>query len=78
MIAMRAFASVLVAALLLAGCATATPAPRADADGVARPAAALQRCSPSDPDRFAWFCVIGQLIYAVVAGMEAGVDLRPK
>ena len=78
MIVRRAVAGVVAAGLLVAGCTTTARAPRADADGAARTAAAPQRCSPSDQDRDAWFCVIGQLLYAIVAGMEVGVDLRPK
>jgi hypothetical protein len=74
---MRAFASLLVAAALVAGCATSTPGPyAARVEPGAEPA--YQRCSSRDPDRSAWFCVIGQILYAVVAGMEAGVDIRPK
>jgi hypothetical protein len=74
---MRASASLLVAAALVAGCAASPPGPRAaSVEPGAEPA--VQRCSPRDPDRSAWFCVIGQILYAVVAGMEAGVDIRPK
>jgi hypothetical protein len=74
---MRASASLLVAAALVAGCATSAPGPHAErVEPGAEPA--YQRCSSRDPDRSAWFCVIGQILYAVVAGMEAGVDIRPK
>lgn len=47
---------VLIAAIMLVGCATAAP-PRRAAD------ASPQRCSTADPDRHAWFCVVGQILY---------------
>lgn len=54
---------ILLAAIVLAGCATTTPArPRA-----AEAAEAPRRCSPADPDRWAWFCVVGQILYGAAA-----------
>jgi hypothetical protein len=55
----------LLAAVLLAGCATAAPSrPRASgADANSPP----RRCSPADPDRWAWFCVVGQVLYGAAA-----------
>jgi len=52
---------ILLAAILLMGCAS-----------IARPAAsrtdqAPRRCSPADPDRWAWFCVVGQILYGAAA-----------
>jgi outer membrane biogenesis lipoprotein LolB len=57
---MRRLATALLAAILLAGCATTArpPSSRADQD-----AQALRRCSTADPDRWAWFCVVGQVLY---------------
>jgi hypothetical protein len=47
----------------LAGCATTTPArPR-----TAQASEAPRRCSTADPDRWAWFCVIGQILYGAAA-----------
>jgi hypothetical protein len=39
---------------------------------------AIKRCSPSDPDRHAWFCVIGQILYGVAGAMQpdGGYSLR--
>jgi uncharacterized protein YceK len=54
----------LLAAMLLAGCATATPR---GASGARETSAAPQRCSPRDPDRWAWFCVVGQILYGAAA-----------
>jgi hypothetical protein len=55
---------ILLAATLLAACATtARPsAPRAD-----QTAHAPRRCSTADPDRGAWFCVVGQILYGAAA-----------
>jgi hypothetical protein len=63
---------VLLAALLLAGCATASPPPR-------RPAAAEapRRCSPADPDRWTWFCVMGQIFYAAASFFSPPNELAP-
>jgi hypothetical protein len=50
----------LLVAFVLAGCATTTPArPRA--------AEAPRRCSTADPDRGAWFCVVGQNLYGAAS-----------
>jgi hypothetical protein len=38
--------------------------------GESKPAGGIKRCSPSDPDRSAWFCFVGQLLYNVVGGMQ--------
>ena len=55
----------LLAVIVLAGCATAGPsrpgAPAAQASALPR------RCSPADPDRWAWFCVVGRVLYGAAA-----------
>jgi hypothetical protein len=61
----------VVAALLVAGCATSAPPSPSPGSGAAdepRPIAWYQRCSPADPDRYAWFCVIGQIAYSILGG----------
>ena len=42
------------------------------------PSTAVKRCSPSDPDRSAWFCVLGQFLYNLVGVMQpdGGYSLR--
>jgi hypothetical protein len=55
----------VLAAVLLAGCATSGP-PRsgpATAEATQTP----RRCSPADPDRWAWFCVVGRVLYGAAA-----------
>jgi len=72
---------VLIAAILVAGCATgprpSTPA-NAGSAGSPRPAAEYRRCSAADPDRFSWFCVIGQIVYSALSSLQpdAGLGLR--
>jgi hypothetical protein len=64
---------ILLAAAVLAGCATTAPErPRtAEADQAPR------RCSPADPDRWAWFCVVGQILYGAAAFFTpAGATVR--
>ena len=70
-------ASLVVTALLIGGCATAPPPPSA-AGGESKSTSAIKRCSPSDPDRHAWFCVIGQILYGVAGAMQpdGGYSLR--
>jgi hypothetical protein len=50
---------------LLAGCATTTPS-RTSASGN-ETSQAPRRCSPADPDRWAWFCVVGQILYGAAS-----------
>jgi hypothetical protein len=57
----RRLAPTLLAAVLLAGCATSAPRPFGPA--VTAASQTPRRCSPSDPDRWAWFCVVGQILY---------------
>jgi len=71
---------IVVTALLIEGCgASVRPAsPTSGSGGEAKPTAGIKRCSPSDPDRYAWFCVVGQLLYNIAGGMEpiGGYSLR--
>jgi len=61
---MRRLASALLAATLLAGCATMSRPSASRADQTER---APRRCSPADSDRRAWFCVVGQILYGAAA-----------
>jgi hypothetical protein len=54
--------ALLLAASLLGACAT-TARPPARAAESSTPC----RCSPGDPDRWAWFCVVGQILYGAAA-----------
>jgi hypothetical protein len=67
----------LVVALLVGGCATAAPQ-LSTAGGDSRSSSAIKRCSPSDPDRRAWLCVVGQILYGVAGAMQpvGGYSLR--
>ena len=71
---------VLAGVLLVGGCgASVQPSyPTSASGGEPKPAGGIKRCSPSDPDRSAWFCVVGQLLYNVVGGMQpdGGYSLR--
>lgn len=80
---MRAwFALPLVAiALQLGGCATgnlSTSVSTSLSGGDGKPPSAIRRCSPGDPDRHAWFCVIGQILYGIAGAMQpdGGYSLR--
>jgi hypothetical protein len=78
---MKARRLALVAAILVAGCATRTPpSSLANASSAGNPpyAADYRRCSAADPDRFAWFCVIGQIVYGAISSLQpdAGLGLR--
>jgi hypothetical protein len=61
---MRRLACAILAATLLVGCATT---PRPSASPTDQASQAPRRCSPADPDRWAWFCVVGQLLYGAAA-----------
>ena len=60
--------------VLVLGCATAVPPPST----AGSESKSIKRCSPSDPDRHVWFCVIGQILYGVAGGMQpdGGYSLR--
>ena len=67
------------AAALAGGCATSTPPPPTATAGpgdAPRRATRLTRCSDVDPDRDAWFCVIGRILYATLSMMQHDVDSR--
>jgi hypothetical protein len=72
---------VLIAAVIVAGCATgprpSTPV-NAGSAGNPQQAAEYRRCSAADPDRFAWFCVIGQVLYSALSSLQrdAALGLR--
>jgi hypothetical protein len=77
----RAAAAAPLAALLLliGGCAAAsrpTATPGSVPGGSA--ASRITRCSPADPDRHAWFCVFGQILYGVAGSMapDGSITLR--
>lgn len=61
---MRRLACAILAATLLVGCATT---PRSPASRTDQASQAPRRCSSADPDRWAWFCVVGQLLYGAAA-----------
>ena len=73
--AARGACAVAVAALLIGGCAATTPptGPTSSVGDQPRPTAGIKRCSPSDPDRYAWFCIVGQLLYNIAGGRELSV-----
>jgi hypothetical protein len=62
---MRRPAFALLAVMLLAGC-TATAIPR-PGTGARETPPAPRRCSPADPGRWAWFCVVGQVLYGAAS-----------
>jgi hypothetical protein len=51
---------ILLAATLLVGCATTARPSASRADQASQ---TPRRCSTADPDRWAWFCVVGQILY---------------
>jgi uncharacterized protein YceK len=61
---MRRLASVLLVAALLAGCATTSRPTASRSDQASQ---SPRRCSTADPDRWAWFCVVGQILYGAAA-----------
>lgn len=61
---MRRLAVLLVTVALLGGCASASRPAVARADVAS---SAPRRCSPADPDRGVWFCVVGQILYAAAS-----------
>ena len=71
---MRARGLAMIAAILLAGCATSAP----PSSHVPSSSAEYQRCSPADPDRFAWFCVLGQVLYSTLSNLQPDAALGPR
>jgi hypothetical protein len=43
-----------------------------------RHTAEYRRCSAADPDRFAWFCVIGQIIYLTISILQSDAGPGPR
>jgi hypothetical protein len=69
----RRLAALLMVLTLMGGCATASrPATAGAADAPPR------RCSPADPDRWAWFCVVGQILYGAVAFFQPVNELSAR
>jgi len=60
----RRLALALLAAILLAGCATTSRPLASRTDETSQ---APRRCSTADPDRWAWFCVVGQILYGAAS-----------
>lgn len=66
---MRRHVALAFAALVIAGCASTTPQPTATIAADAEPRPAARRCSDGDPDRFAWFCIVGRVLYGAAASL---------
>ena len=69
---MRRLACALVAATLLVGCAATS---RPSASRTDETSQAPRRCSPADPDRWAWFCVVGQILYGAAVFFQPPNEL---
>ena len=70
---MRRLAALLIVLILMGGCASASrPATAGAADAPPR------RCSPADPDRWAWFCVVGQILYGAAAFFQPVNELSAR
>ena len=77
----RAALALVSSALLLGACATgnvSTSTSTGVTFGDARAPSAMKRCSASDPDRNAWFCIVGQILYGVAGAMQpdGGYSIR--
>jgi hypothetical protein len=67
--------AVLIALALLGGCATASrPAVTRADEATTSP----RRCSPADPDRWAWFCVVGQVLYGAASFFQPVNELTTR
>jgi hypothetical protein len=77
---MRVWLSLVVGALLLAGCVTGGSSSRPAFERTAgEPSSAVPgRGSASDPDRWAWFCVIGRGVYSILAELQPDRTIRTK
>ena len=76
---MKTLRLALFAAMLAGGCATSTPSPLPATSGggdAPRQATKLTRCSDADPDRYAWFCVIGQILYSALSMLQQDISAR--
>ena len=70
---MRRLAALLIVLPLMGGCASASrPATAGAAEAPPR------RCSPADPDRWAWFCVVGQILYGAAAFFQPVNELSAR
>jgi len=69
----RRLAALLIVLTLMGGCATASrPATAGAAEAPPR------RCSPADPDRWAWLCVVGQILYGAAAFFQPVSELSAR
>jgi hypothetical protein len=69
----RRLAALLIVLTLMGGCASASrPATAGAAEAPPR------RCSPADPDRWAWFCVVGQILYGAAAFFQPVNELSAR
>jgi hypothetical protein len=69
----RRLAALLIVLALMGGCATSSrPATAGAAEAPPR------RCSPADPDRWAWFCVVGQILYGAAAFFQPVNELSAR
>lgn len=75
--AMRAKVSLVVGALLFAGCAAGGASTRVALDHTPPPSTPT-RCSPADADRWAWFCVVGQTLYGIGQNLQSDPQQRFK
>ena len=66
----RRSVTLLMAALLVTGCASAPRPASPTSASDPRPSADYRRCSPADPDRYAWFYVIGQILYSTLGAYQ--------
>ena len=69
----------VLSAMLAGGCATSSPSPQPAASGPGnepRQDARLTRCSSDDPDRHAWFCVVGQILYSALSMLQQDISAR--
>jgi len=74
---MKALRLAVFAAVLAGGCATSSPPPATS--GTAdepRQGTRLTRCSAADPDRSAWFCVVGQILYSALSMFQQDISSR--
>jgi hypothetical protein len=68
----KAARSAIAVALLASACATGSPPlpPVASDRAAPPPAGRITRCSASDPDRDAWYCVLGHIVYAALSMIQ--------
>ncbi|MBI3637287.1 MAG: hypothetical protein HY216_13920 [Candidatus Rokubacteria bacterium] len=75
-------AGLLGLVLLVGGCASVPTVNGAGSRADATPAPggqSITRCSDRDPDRVAWYCIIGQVLYGVADALQPDPrDLRSR